>query len=91
MWNNTNTTEQLVKGILRHGPDILEHCVCSESIDKYIQQIEKEFLDYPIPKKDFNPKNWFMPDSYKNMDIEEYLVNICPKENYQRLVGELEE
>ena len=91
MWNNTNTTEQLVKGILRHGPDILEHCVCSESIDKYIQQIEKEFLDYPIPKKDFNPKNWFMPDSYKNMDIEEYLVNICPKENYQRLVEELEE
>ena len=45
MWTNTNTTEQLVKGILRHGPDILEHCVCSENIDSYLQQIEKEFLD----------------------------------------------
>jgi len=34
--------------------------------------------------------NWLMPDDYKNMDIESYLVNECPEEHYQRLVEELE-
>ena len=91
MWTNTNTTEQLIEGVLKHGPNILEHCVCSENIDSYLKQIEKEFLDYPKPKKEINPNNWFMPDSYKNMDIEEYLINICPKENYARIMEELVE
>ncbi len=34
---------------------------------------------------------WNMPDDYKNMDIEGFLVSVCPKENYQRLIDELEE
>ena len=38
-----------------------------------------------------NQKNWFMPDEYKNMDIEAYLVHVCPKQNYQRLIEELQE
>lgn len=37
-----------------------------------------------------NRSNWFMPDEYKNMDIEEFLVNACPEENYERLVTELD-
>jgi DNA polymerase III alpha subunit len=32
---------------------------------------------------------WFMPDEYKNMDIEQFLVDQCPKQNYERLVDEL--
>jgi DNA polymerase III alpha subunit len=32
---------------------------------------------------------WFMPEEYYDMDIEGYLVNVCPKENYQRLIEEL--
>lgn len=35
--------------------------------------------------------NWFMPDEYKNLDIEGFLVNVCPKQNYQRLIEELQE
>lgn len=35
--------------------------------------------------------DWYMPDEYKTMDIEGYLVNVCPKENYQRLIDELQE
>lgn len=35
--------------------------------------------------------DWFMPDEYKTMDIEAYLVSVCPKENYPRLIEELEE
>lgn len=36
-------------------------------------------------------ENWIMPDDYKNFDIEGYLVHVCPKENYQRLIDELKE
>lgn len=35
--------------------------------------------------------NWHMPGEYKSMDIEGFLVNACPKENYQRLMEELQE
>lgn len=35
--------------------------------------------------------DWFMPDTYRNMDIEGFLVNACPKQNYPRLVEELQE
>jgi DNA polymerase III alpha subunit len=36
-------------------------------------------------------KNWHMPEEYKNMDIEGFLVNLCPKEHYNRLIEELQE
>jgi DNA polymerase III alpha subunit len=35
--------------------------------------------------------NWNMPNEYKELDIEDFLVNRCPKENYQRLIEELQE
>jgi DNA polymerase III alpha subunit len=35
--------------------------------------------------------NWFIPEEYKNFDIEGFLVHLCPKENYQRLIEELQE
>ncbi len=47
-----------------------------------------------IPIKDFDKENqshWFMPEEYKKLDIEGYLVHVCPKENYQRLIEELQE
>lgn len=36
-------------------------------------------------------QDWFIPEEYKIMDIEGYLVHVCPKENYQRLIDELQE
>lgn len=46
--------------------------------------------DMPIEEFDCNNQNnWFMPNDYKEMDIEDFLVNQCPKENYQRLVDEI--
>jgi DNA polymerase III alpha subunit len=35
--------------------------------------------------------DWFMPSEYRNMDIEGFLVNLCPKQNYPRLIEELQE
>ncbi len=86
---NNNTDQQLINGILKHGPEILEHCICSDDLSKYIQRINQEHLQYPIPPADIDIHNWFIPHEYKNMDIEGFLVNQCPKENYQRLVDEL--
>lgn len=55
-----------------------------------------KFKEFEIPNisvKEFDLKNqtqWFMPNEYKNMDIEEHLVHVCPEQNYQRLIDELE-
>ena len=50
-------------------------------------------IDHSESVEDFdkiNQQNWFMPDEYKQLDIEEYLVSICPENNYERLVEELQ-
>lgn len=38
-----------------------------------------------------NQNNWYMPEEYQKIDIESYLVNVCPKQNYDRLITELQE
>lgn len=86
----TNTQEQLVEGVLRHGPDILSKCLADPvSISQYLTRVDDERLDYPIPPQSIDSTNWFIPAEYKNMDIESWLVNNCPKENYERLIKEL--
>ena len=85
-----NTLEQLAKGVIRHGPDILEYCQTSDDLTQYINQLTAEHLDYPIPPTNIDPTIWFIPREYKDFDIEEFLVNQCPKENYDRLGKELE-
>jgi DNA polymerase III alpha subunit len=52
-----------------------------------------QYIEPDLALADFDTLNqsiWFMPDEYKVMDIEGYLVHICPKQNYQRLIEELE-
>lgn len=89
MWTN-NTTEQLVQGIIRHGPDILEHCLCSDDLTQYIDRINLEHLDYPIPPKEINPKNWFIPKDYCP-DLTVMLYDMCETdEQKDRVSQELE-
>ncbi len=86
-----NTQEDLVKGVLYHGPEILERSLANPAdIIKYLERIVEEHLDYPIPKENIDTKNWYIPQKYKDLDIEEFLVNQCPKDNYNRLITELE-
>lgn len=87
---STNTLDQLIQGVIRHGPDILDHCLCSDDLTQYVNRINQEHLNYPIPQKEIDITNWFIPREYKEMDIEEFLVNQCPEENYNRLITELE-
>ena len=37
-----------------------------------------------------NQRDWFMPEEYKKMDIEGFLVDQCPKQNYERLIEEIQ-
>jgi DNA polymerase III alpha subunit len=85
-----NTLENLIKGVMQHGPEILENCVANPNdIVQYLQRVDQERLDYPLTKLEVDKNNWFIPDEYKLLDIEKYLVEQCPEQNYTRLIEEL--
>jgi len=90
--NYTNTVENLIQGVLNHGPDILDNVLIDDysKIENYLNKITAEHLDYPIPKTSVDFDCWFIPEEYKTMDIEQFLVNLCPEENYQRLELEID-
>lgn len=86
-----NDENRLAQGVLKHGPEILENCVTDlATLEKYRSRLLEEHLDYPEPKSHIDIRNWFIPDGYKTMDIESFLVDQCPEENYDRLTMELE-
>lgn len=87
---STNNIEQLTRGVLKHGPEILEHCLCSDDLSQYKNRIYQEHLQYPIPAETVNITNWFIPQEYKIMDIEKFLFDKCPEANHERLLHELE-
>jgi len=61
--------------------------------DHYPINLASEF-ESAISIEDFDKicqADWFIPEEYKNLDIEGFLVHVCPKENYQRLIEELQE
>jgi DNA polymerase III alpha subunit len=89
MWTEDNTQDQLIAGILRHGPNILEHCQTSSDITKYLERIDQERLDYPVPHP-IDPSDWFIPRKYQEMDIESWLLDNSPKENHERLITEIQ-
>ena len=85
-----NTLENLIKGVMQHGPEILENCVANPNdIVQYLQRVDQERLDYPLTKLQVDKNNWFIPNEYKQLDIEEFLVTQCPEQNYTRLIEEL--
>jgi DNA polymerase III alpha subunit len=91
MLTNTNTEESLIKGILNHGPSILENCIIDPTLlEQYSKKLQEEFLHYPLPNATIDTSEWFIPIEYQNIDIEQFLVDQCPKENYGRLVEELQ-
>jgi DNA polymerase III alpha subunit len=88
MW--TNTTQQLIQGVMRHGPDILEHCQTSDDLTQYLSRLQQEHLNYPIPPQQVDITNWFIPYEYKTMDILDWLYQQCPTpEIRERVVEEL--
>lgn len=81
--------DELIKSVLKNGPDILNLADQSDDLSQYKKIITKEKLKYP--GLDFRSNgDWLIPEYYQNMDIEKFLIEICPKENYNRLMVELE-
>lgn len=56
-----------------------------------------DHIDYETPadtsdKYTYNDENnWHMPDEYKQLNITDYILSICPEQNTNRCVTELEE
>ena len=85
-----NTNENLIEGVLRHGPDILAHCQTSADIQQYLDRIAFEHLSYPTPPTAIDPKHWFIPEEYRTMDILDWVYHRCPTpEIRERVVEEL--
>jgi DNA polymerase III alpha subunit len=88
--STNNTLEQLIEGVIRHGPDILDHCQTSDDLSQYIAQLRKEHLTYPIPPKEIDSKNWFIPNEYCP-NLVEMLYSLCETdEQRERVSQELE-
>ena len=64
----------------------LENIVGFKFTEPYPKDLEVTVAEYDAVCQ----SSWNMPDEYKQMDIEGFLVAQCPKENYQRLIDELE-
>ena len=91
MWTETNTQQQLIEGVLKHGPDILEHCLTSDDIDQYLDRVASEHLHYPTPKQQIDTTHWFIPEEYRTMDILDWVHQQCSTtEQTQRVDQELE-
>jgi DNA polymerase III alpha subunit len=87
---STNTIEQLIEGVMRHGPDILDHCQTSTDLSQYINRLHLEHLAYPKPPKEINSKHWFIPNDYYP-NLTEMLYGMCATdEQKDRVSQELE-
>jgi DNA polymerase III alpha subunit len=99
--NPVYQSNDLIKLIYQNKSDLLEQvlveltedtAVFSQNTNLKLKLYQADSLSLSV--EDFDKscqEDWFIPDEYKNMDIEEFLVNQCPEENYQRLVDELTE
>ena len=98
-FNNPIYSSADIKNLIYQGKiDILNKLRVDDSQDvQQFNSVENLFLvDSVITEtlEEFDSKlqqNWLMPEEYKNMDIEGFLVHVCPKEHYQRLIDELVE
>ncbi len=80
--------------------DLLDQVLCDESNDikqlAATSELTLKYVDsnlYNISTEDFDKicqDDWFMPEDYKNLDIETYLIQHSSKENHQRLIEELQ-
>ena len=90
MWTNKNSIEELIEGIVKHGPDNLDLCLTDDDIQKYVDRVLTERLDYPIPPKEINSKHWFVPKDYFP-NLVQWLYDQCETQSQRdRVVEELE-
>jgi DNA polymerase III alpha subunit len=99
--NSIYQTKDIINALYTQNFDIIESLIVEPTKDVELFESNSGINLKKINEKLYNvdilefdkicQEDWFMPEEYKNMDIEGYLVNVCPKENYQRLIEELQE
>lgn len=99
--NSIHTTKDIESLFYTHGLESLSSVTVESSkeielFEKYsniiLKKIDSKIYNLDVSEFDKNCQaDWFIPEEYKNIDIEEFLVLVCPKENYQRLIDELAE
>jgi len=72
-------------------PDVIKYLESKDALDIPNLKIYQEPMIDPKEFDKILSSNWLMPEEYKILDIEGFLVNQCPKQNYQRLIEELSE
>lgn len=75
-----------LKNVLTDKEIIISEILELENIPRTIL-----YVDPNLSMKDFDNKlqnNWFMPDKYKNMDIAQYILQLCKTEEELQRVGE---
>lgn len=85
--------EFLDKVLVEPSNEITEYTETNKKLNLELPELST-FQDIDLSIEEFDQllqSNWFMPEEYKNMDIEGFLVNQCPKQHYQRLIDELQE
>lgn len=86
-----NNLDDLLEGVLNHGPSILKNSVVEKSdvIDQYVNRCLEEKLDYNIPQiNNFNGAEWILPEKYLSFDIENWLIDQCKTEEEKNRVQE---
>jgi DNA polymerase III alpha subunit len=84
-----NNKENLIKGVMRFGPDVLENSISSlEELQTYINRLNQEHLNYPIPPTEIDSSRWFIPVEYQTMDISGWLYKQCSTKEIQERVNE---
>jgi DNA polymerase III alpha subunit len=85
----------LLELVYQDKTELLEQVICEPQINIVglnLKKISEDIYNMDIETFDsICQQEWFLPSEYKDMDIEGYLVSVCPKENYQRLIEELQE
>jgi DNA polymerase III alpha subunit len=85
----------LVTAIYNRSLDIFDQLLVEQSndVEQFYRQIDitpKKVCTADLTSFDQEVQSvWMIPDEYKQLDIEEYLVQVCPEENYPRLLAEL--
>ena len=95
IFNEQDLFEALYKGqklsadlFVENTPDVIQ---LEKQLEYSFQTPYPDTLDISVEGYDqAHQSNWQMPNEYKSMDIEGFLVHVCPKENYQRLLDELD-
>jgi DNA polymerase III alpha subunit len=86
IFNNINDVDQIIVDIPQHELDQFNKSIDNSLLKPYTElQLSVQEFDQSLQS------DWLMPEEYKEMDIEGFLVDQCPKENYQRLIDELQE